>query len=307
MRKTLKALAVVVCLSIFATMALGSGSSDTGDTKEVVTTESTASSDSSAESTEMEDKQEKNEVTIEEQVLFDKDGVIVTAKEYVTDSIWGDGIKLLIENNTDKTITIGCDALIVNNYMVSDLFASEIASGKKSNDVLHLSSSELEAAGINSVGQIEIYFHVYDSESYDRLFELEPITIKTSEYNNMDTTPNDSGTELYNSNGIRIVGKAVDENSFWGKTILLYCENKSGKNVGISVEEMSINGFMMNPLFSATIYDGKMAIDDVTIFASDLEENGIESIDDVELKFHIYDADTYKTIEDSEAITFSAK
>jgi hypothetical protein len=41
--------------------------------------------------------------------------------------------------------------------------------------------------------------------------------------------------------------------------------------------------------------------------SSELEDNGIESIDDVELKFHIYDADTYDTITDSDVIQFSAK
>jgi hypothetical protein len=123
----------------------------------------------------------------------------------------------------------------------------------------------------------------------------------------MDTTPDDTGNELYNEGGIRIVGKAVDENSFWGTAILLYCENTSGRNVGISVDNMSINGFMMDPFFSTTVYDGKKDIDEITIFSSDLEDNGIESIEEVELQFHIYDADTYSTITDSDVITFSAK
>lgn len=160
---------------------------------------------------------------------------------------------------------------------------------------------------LESVGQVEVYFHAYDSESYDTLFNTECITIQTSEFANMDTTPDDAGTELYNADGIRIVGKTVDENSFWGTAILLYCENNSGKNVGISVEEMSINGFMMNPFYATTVYDGKMSIDEVTIFSSDLEENGIETIEEVELKFHIYDADSYSTITDSDAITFYAQ
>ena len=172
---------------------------------------------------------------------------------------------------------------------------------------MYLSSSALEAAGIDTVGQVEIYFHVYDSSSYETLFDTDCVTIQTSAYANMDTTPADTGTELYNADGIRIVGKAVDENSFWGTAILLYCENNSGKNVGISVEEMSINGFMMNPVFTTSVYDGKMSIDDVTIFTSDLEDNGIETIEEVELKFHIYDADTYTTITDSDAIAFSVK
>lgn len=110
-----------------------------------------------------------------------------------------------------------------------------------------------------------------------------------------------------NENGIRIVGKTVDENSFWGTAILLYVENTAGKNVGISVEEMSVNGFMMSPFFTTTVYNGKMSLDDITIFSDDLKSNGIESIEEVELKFHIYDADTYETIADTEPITFSAQ
>ena len=68
---------------------------------------------------------------------------------------------------------------------------------------------------------------------------------------------------------------------------------------------MSINGFMMTPYFSCDVYDGKKAIDDITIMSSELETNGIESIDEVELQFHIYNLDTYDTIADTDPITFT--
>lgn len=302
MKKKVKLLVLTLCLvmSFMSLQACGSSSSDDAE-KEITTSEDKGESGTT-------DKNEnEKKVTIEEQVLFEQDGIVVTAKEYVTDRIWGDGIKLLIENNSDKDVTVGCNALIVNNYMISDLLVSGVAAGKKANEVMYLSSEELEAAGIDSVGQIEVYFHVYDTDTYDTLFDTEGVTIQTSEYERMDTTPSDTGVELYNADGIRIVGKTVDENSFWGTAILLYCENNFGRNVSISVEELSVNGFMMNPLFTTTIYDGKMAVEDITIFSSDLEENGIEKIEDVELKFHIYDADSYDTIADSDVITFSAQ
>ena len=247
------------------------------------------------------------DITIEEQVLVEQDGIKITALEYVRDSIWGDGIKVLIENESEQDVTVGCDALIVNDYMIHDLFVSEIAAGKKANEVIYLSSSELKAAGIDTVGRVEIYFHVYDSDSYDQIFNTDCVEIETSAIDMMDTTANDEGTELYNEGGIRIIGKTVDENSFWGTAILLYIENESGRNVGISVDDMSVNGFMLTPYFSTTVYDGKKAVDDITLMSSELEENGITSIDEVELKFHIYDNDSYETVADSDPITFSAK
>lgn len=309
MKKRTKLLALVLSVVTMSSMLFGCGSSaepkknivvgegttETGESQ----TEETAGSSTDAEQT-------SSDVSIEEQVLVDQDGIKITATEYVTDSIMGDGIKLLVENNSDTDYTIGCDELIVNDYMIADLFSVDVAAGKKSNEMMYLSSSELNAAGIDTVGKVEMYFHAYDA-NWDDLFQNVYSEIETSEFANMDTTPNDEGTELYNENGVRIVGKTVDENSFWGTAILLYIENTSGKNVGISVDDMSINGFMMTPYFSTTVYNGKKAIDDITIMSSDLEENGIESIDEVELKFHIYDEDTYDTIADSDAITFSAK
>jgi hypothetical protein len=323
MKKKVKWLVLIICLIVFASIVSGRGSSSSEETKQVVTNDQADTADNEMESAESDNDGEQSEtqvdgtddfetaadatVTIDEQVLVDQDNLVITALEYVTDSIWGDGIKLLLENNSDTDVTIGCTALIVNDYMISDLFVSDVAAGKKANEILYLSSSQLEAAGIENVGQVEIYFHVYDSTTYDSIFDTDCVTIRTSEYVNMDTTPNDAGNELYNENDIRIVGKTVDENSFWGTAILLYCENNSGKNVGISVDGMSINGFMMEPYFSTTVYDGKKSIDDITVFSSDLEKNGIESIEEVELKFHIYDEESYSTIADSAPITFSAQ
>jgi len=301
-------LVVALCLTVYALLALASGSSNSDSTKKVVSSNDSGSEvDDENQSEETSSSSDSSSVpTIEEQVLVDSNGLKITAKEYSRDNIWGDGIKLLIENASESDYTVGCDALIVNDYMITDLFTSEIAAGKNANETMYLSSTELEAAGIDSVGKVEMYFHAFDSD-YNYVFQNEYAEIQTSEYANMDTTPNDSGIELYNSDGIKIVGKTVDENSFWGTAILLYIENSSGKNVGISVDDMSINGFMMSPFFSTTVFDGKKAIDDITIFSSDLEDNGIDSIEEVELKFHIFDADTYSTIVDSDPITFSAK
>lgn len=309
MKKKSKWFAILLCLVLFASMAMGCGSSDPVETKDVVTSEKPEVSGDETTNDAAEEAKEPSSaaVTIEKQVLVNQDDIVITAAEYTSDAIWGDGIKLLIENNSDTNVTVSTNALIVNNYMISDIFVAEVAAGKKSNETMYLSSTSLEAAGIDSVGQVEVYFHVYDSASYEDILTTDVVTIQTSKYADMDTTSNDAGTELYNEGGIRIVGKTVDENSFWGTAILLYMENTSGTNVGIQCTNMSINGFMMTPYFSCNVYDGKKSINDITIMSNELEENGIESIDEVELQFNIFDVDTFETIADSDPITFSTK
>jgi len=213
----------------------------------------------------------------------------------------------MIENNTANNITVSCKALIVNNYMISGYLYSNVSADKKSNEVLYLSSDELTAAGISSVGQIDIYFHVTNSDNYDAILDTDCISIQTSQYADMEIKAMDDGKELLNQDGIRIVGKYVDEDSIGGTAVLLFIENKSGQNITISCDNMSINGYMVTPIFYSTVYDGKMAIAEIEIFAADLEENNITSVDEIELVFHVTNADSYHTIFDSDIITFAAQ
>ena len=248
-------------------------------------------------------------ITLEPQLLLEKDGIKITAQEWVTDEYWGNGIKLLVENDTDKKVSVSTNALIVNNYMVTDTFVADVAAGKKTNEVLYLDSDELEAAGVDNIGQIVIYFCAYDSESYDTLWDADVVTLQTSAYAQMDMTADEEkeGLELFNEAGIRVVGMAVDENSYWGKSILFYIENTSDKNVYVSVEDLSINGYMIEPYYSQMLYAGKKAVSAMDLLQNDLDANNIESIDEVELKFKVYDAVTFDDIVVSDPISFATE
>ncbi len=294
MKRTTKIISLIAALAIFAGMALGS-SSDTGETKPI----------SGGENTPTENAVTNAKTTIEQQTLLDRDGLKITATEFVEDSIWGEGIKVLIESSADKDLGVNCKAVIVNDYMISDLFSSTIAAGKKANETIYLSSSALEAAGITNVGKIELYFHVYDADTYSGIFDADPVTIQTSAFENMDSQPEDTGNVLFEKDGIKIVGKYVNEDSFWGTAVLLYLENATGQNLTFACEDMSINGFMVDPLFYGEVYAGKKAVEEITILSTDLEENGITAIEELEVKFRIYNTETYDTVVETDPISIA--
>lgn len=246
-------------------------------------------------------------VTIQaDTVLLNQDGLVITAKEMVEDSIWGLGVKVLIENQSDKNLGVQCNSLIVNNYMLSDLFSATVAAGKKSNETIYLSSAGLEAADITTIAEIVFSFHVFDSNSYQGVFDTDEIQLKTSAYGTVEQPAMDDGKELFNQDGIRIIGRYVEEDSFWGAGVLLYIENNYGKNILVQCDNLSINGFMVMPVFSCGVNNGRMALDDITIMSSDLEENGIETVEDIELTFKIIDPNTYQTLIETNPIAFSA-
>lgn len=247
---------------------------------------------------------EAAQVSIQSTTLVDQDGLVITTSGLTDDSLFGMGVKVLVENNTDQNLVVQCGSLVVNNYMITGLFSCSVAAGKKANDVIDLSWSELEAAGITTLSDIAIKFHVYNDDTFDTLFDTDEVEIKTSAYGTVTQPALDDGQELYNQGGVRIVGRYVDENSFWGAGILLYIENTSGKDVIIQCDDLSVNGFMMTPYFSCTVNNGRMALNSITLLSSDLEQNGIKKIETVELVFKVLDPATYQTLVQTDPITF---
>ena len=76
-------------------------------------------------------------------------------------------------------------------------------------DTIKLSSNELNAAGIDNIGKVEIYFKILDPDTFSTIKKLDPVTIKTSSFSDMDTTADIGGKTLYDENGIKIVGRYV--------------------------------------------------------------------------------------------------
>lgn len=292
------ALAAVIVLAA----AFGGGSDSE------VQTEKKTDSNTEAKKISAEKKTEDSRKTaIEEQVLLDMDGVKITAKDYTTDTLLGEGVKLLIENTSEQDVGVGCTALMVNDYMVNNLFSETVAAGKSVNTTMELYSSELNAAGIETVGKIEVKFHLFNPESFETLKESDLAVIETSNIDQMDTTADIEGTEIMNEGGIKVVAKSVDENSFWGAAVVLYIENTSGKDIIVQCDDLSVNDFMITPYFSCEVYNGKKAVDSITLMSTELEENGIESVDKIEMKINVVDPDSFSTMKQTDPIVITNK
>lgn len=244
--------------------------------------------------------------TIEEQVLWEVDGVTITATGIKEDSFWGTELNVLIENNSDKDICVSADAIIINDYMMDGIMSATVTAGNKANDSITLFSSELEAAGIDNIGKIELYLYTYDPETYSREHTSNCITVSMSGVDSVDTESDIGGTTLYDEGGVKIVGQYVDENSFWGSSVLLYIENNTDQDIHIGIDDLAVNGFMMSSIMAQDVYAGKKAITDITLFESELQENNIESIENVETTFRIMTLD-YDLIAESGKVSFSVQ
>lgn len=244
--------------------------------------------------------------TITETVLVDESGVKITAKSLDKSGWFGPELKVLVENNTDKALTVQTRSSSVNGYMVSTMFSADVAAGKKSNDSITFTGSDLKAAGIETIADMEFSFHVFDSESWDAYLDTDLIQLKTTAADTYAYTYDDSGDVIYDENNIKVVAKGlVEDDSVFGPTVVLYIYNGTDKTITVQTRDDSVNGFMVSTSCSAEVTPGKHAIGSVTFFSSDLEENEITQITEYEFSLHIFDFASWETIGDSEPIKLS--
>lgn len=310
MKKIPKAMAVTLCLSFFAFMAMGSGSSSPENNKEIssvnsgsASTDEAETEDAITENTVAEDT--TTEITIKEQILYDDNNIKITATG-IEDGWVGTNLNLLIENNSNQSITVQAGNANVNGYMVSTMMSADVAAGKKANDSLTFETSGLKECGIDSIATMEFLFHIIDSESWEKIVDTDVITVETSISDSYTQEYDDSGEILVDTDGIKIIGKGLSTNdSFWGPGVILYIENNTDQNITVQVRDVSINGFMVDSSMSEDVAAGRKAMSAVQFFSTDLENNSIDNISDVELYFHIFDLESWDTIFDSDVISIT--
>ena len=319
MKKKAKIILIVLCLLAVAMRVFGCGTSSTGTDQEATQVNSGEQTDQKAEEVETSEMLEETvdaettatdeanvtseAVTIEEQVLYDENNIKITATG-MEDGFFGTELKLIIENNSDKSITVQARNCNVNDFMVSTMMSVDVAAGKKANDSLTFETSGLKDCGIESIATMEFVFHIFDTESWDTIVDTDVIAINTSIASTYTQTVDDSGDVLVEEGGVKIVGKGISaDDSFWGPGVILYIENNSEKDITVQVRDVSINGFMVDSTMSTDVVAGKKAMSAVQFFSTDLEENAITDITDVEFYFHIFNLESWETILDSDVIT----
>lgn len=247
-------------------------------------------------------EQETQDVTLAKTVLFDQDGIRITATGLSTDSLFGPELNLLVENDSAQNIVVQPNYCMVNGYMMDGLLSADVAAGKKANDTLDFLSNALARCGIETITDIELDLVVSDGDSWQTLYETGPVILQTSVAGQYTQTYDDSGEEIYNQNGIRVVAKSVNDDLF-GMGIKFYLENNTDKTVIINADNVSVNGYMMTDLFYSDLAPRSHAVDTLTLLGSELEDNHIDTITDAELSLQITDADYYQTIDSTAPIT----
>lgn len=215
---------IVVVLVLLVSCIAGGGE----DVKQPSSTTSGNNSSQAAPSKNSTTKTEKapaaQTVSISEQELYNKNGIVVTAKK-MQDGLFGPEISVTVENNSTQNIVVSSRSLSVNDFMLSTSgLYSDVAVGKKDNAEINLMSSELRESGISTIGEIAFYLNISSSDTYNTIDTTDLITIQTSAAGSLTQEVDDSGDEVYSGNNLRVVCKGLKKDSIWDGTVVFYLD-----------------------------------------------------------------------------------
>lgn len=118
--------------------------------------------------------------------LYKQDGYTITAMGFDNDDpIFGNLLKLRIQNLTHHNVTFSDSGSYVNGSMMNLGAYFQIASGKTKTNDLYIDKKSLEDAGIDRIEDITLNFDVFDSDSYGTLAKIGPLSISIDEDGNI--------------------------------------------------------------------------------------------------------------------------
>ena len=300
--KMKKAVSMVLAIAMLMSLAACGGSEQQANdsknstkaeisTTEAADTESEAPENNQIEETAAENNQAE-ELAFEEITVVDNDQCLIKITGIDPDNMWGYTLEAYMENKSgDKTYMFTVTNAAVNGVQSDPGFATEITAGKKSNEEINFSDDALSEIG--DFTDIELSFKVYDSDDWSADAVAEE-TIHVYPYGEDKATEyvresKSTDTVIVDNENVSVIVTDYDENGFWGYTVNLFLVNKTDKELMYSVDEASVNGFMLDPFWATSVGAGKVAFASISWFDSDFEDNGITSVEEIEMKFQISD------------------
>lgn len=228
--------------------------------------------------------------TFSEETLYENGGVSVVSAGLLRNEDGEDALVLEVRNESDETAYVATEGIALNGLTVCGSGWSQDTLNPGKTCVVTVRLSNLiepefaEAYGIREVGSVSLDFGVCD-EYGNALGEAETITVTVP---GAESGFSAEGTEVYNANGVRLIVKGIYEDP-WEYSgdlhLLMLAENTSGEELYLDDEydSFSVNDYMTDSFFyGAELRDGCVTSVDLGIYERGLEDNAIDSVEQIE-------------------------
>ena len=209
------------------------------------------------------------------------------------DNLFGYTLDVYLENksaDTDFLFYVGFAS--VNGLSMDPLFSAEVTAGKKANEQLHFTDRELNAL-VGQFTDIELTFQVTDANDFMAKPVANP-TVHVYPYGEENATAyqrpaQDTDVVVVDNEQVSVIVTEYTNDPIWGYCAKVFLVNKTDKELMFTADDVSVNGFMLDPLFADLVEGGKCAYSFLSWLESDFEDNGITDVQSIEFPLRVYD------------------
>ncbi len=237
---------------------------------------------------------------IDNQVIYDDENVSFTVVNAEDDEFWGFALKVLCENKTEETkVRFSIDDVTVNGYLCDPYWSTDVPAGKKTNATIYFNTDRFEDMGIKAPDEIKFTLRAYDSDSWmDEYLVYETFSIyPTGLSADQVVVPERRTTATEFVVVDDALGKFIildaEMDEFWGYTVNVYLENNSDKRLRFGLDDVTVNGFVIDPYWAVNLAPGMKAYSEISFSESHLSDNGITKVEEIEYTVSVEDADDW--------------
>ena len=236
-------------------------------------------------------------ITLKNEMLVDNELFSITAKSIDEDSEYGYAVHLLIENKSpDKTYTFNIQKGEVNGVEVNMYTVVFVNPGKKANTAVII--DDLKEYGIEEYTDIELTVDVTEGKyTYDEPYAMSE-SVHIYPYGKENATEfvyeAKAGDQvLVDNEYVTVIYTGDNKENELGYSISLYIVNKTDKDITVSGDDMSINGYMAEAYYDQRISAGKISLSGIQWYGETFKENDMDEskINDIEFSLDIYPTD----------------
>lgn len=290
-----KWLAGLLAIAVLGAMGGCSGTEDSSSKKEKTSsaTENSIveeSSETEAPTEEQTEAENSDNAADESKVLFEDSTVRITYTGTDEESWMGKGLKVTIENLSDKNISVQTREASVNGVMDDPYFSCDVASGKTANDTIYFSTKD-------ELGTVELSFHIFDSDTFDTIADTEKVTLVIDDCITSEKTEAD---KVYEVNGVVVSYAGKVDDDIWGTEFQFLIENNGTETYTVHAENISIDNTMYDGSMYAEVAAGKYANETMSFIGEELPAE----MNELEFKLVISNSN-YETVAESDPIKVS--
>lgn len=207
-------------------------------------------------------------------------------------------LKAALENKSgEKTYMFAVESASINGVENDPFFATEVAPGKKANKDMKFRMSKLKDNGVGEATDVKIVFRVYDSNDWS----ADPVAYETVHVYPLGEDKaelfmrqeQDTDVVLADNESAAVIVTGCGQDGSGAFTVQLFLDNRSDKDLMFSVDDASVNGYMIDPFYAHELMAETCCFGEMKWSVSKLEENDIGTVEEVEFALRIYDSNDW--------------